>query len=88
VRARPTRSSRSCCAMSMPRSRWRSAAVRVAAPAPLFSALLNYRHARRRPKLPRKLSQASAGIEYLVIEERTTIRWCCRVDRSGRKTSR
>jgi len=55
----------------------------VAAPAPLFSALLNYRHSAAAAQAPAKALQASAGIEYLVIEERTNYPLVLSVDDLG-----
>ena len=81
VRADACGSWRSCCATSMPRWRWRSAAARCLRPLPLFSALLNYRHspqAATAEALP-----AWEGIELLGGEERTNYPLTLSVDDLG-----
>ena len=68
--------------MSTPPWRWRSAVVGCAAPAPLFTALLNYRHSASPLQ-----TQAAAGVgrdhEVLMGEERTNYPLTLSVDDLG-----
>ena len=70
--------------MSTPRSALAQRCSAVPPPAPLFSALLNYRHsAAARPSLTAEALQAWEGIEYLGGEERTNYPFVLSVDDLG-----
>ncbi|AVA24298.1 non-ribosomal peptide synthetase [Rhizobium sp. NXC24] len=56
---------------------------RVLAPAPLFSALLNYRQQRDQPQISGELDRAEQGIEFLGFEERSNYPLTFSVDDLG-----
>ncbi|AYG64356.1 non-ribosomal peptide synthetase (plasmid) [Rhizobium jaguaris] len=56
---------------------------RVLAPAPLFSALLNYRQQRDQPQISGELDRAEHGIEFLGFEERSNYPLTFSVDDLG-----
>ena len=66
----------------MPRWHWRSAAAACAAPAPLFSALLNYRHSRS-GRSNRRSAKPGKACKCWAAEERTNYPLTLSVDDLG-----